>query len=338
MSARLIREIGEKAIIKNFIRPLFNELDDPFGVGDDCGMISVGDQIVLLSTDRVPADLTAFRLGILDYEGIGGYLARLNLSDIAACGGKPMGLLLNLGVPETLPFSAFQALCKGFATSAAKWNCPVLGGDITAAVELSVSATAIGVSRPETVLNRRGAKPGDSVFLSRPPGLTPAAFQYFLGERRCAISEEDEELLRDQFTSLEPMLDLGQLLASSGECTSCMDNTDGIGQSLSELADASRTGFSVWKDLIPISSLLSTVSQATRTSPFEFMFDGGADFSLIGTLKGEWTTSKARARFGPEVSIIGRVQDGAGVALIDDQGATELQFKGWNYFLKPSSR
>src|SRR5687768_13186129 len=111
-SLSTVGDIGEKALIRNFIRPYFNKTDDPSGVGDDCGMATFGDEVGLFSTDRIPSDLTGFRLGILDFRGLGDYLARLNLSDIAACGGRPVGLLLNLGLPNAITIQDVEALCR----------------------------------------------------------------------------------------------------------------------------------------------------------------------------------------------------------------------------------
>lgn len=116
-----------KALIRDFIKPFFNGADDPSGVGDDCAMVAFGDEVALLSTDRVPSDLTAFKLGILDFHGLGDYLARLNLSDIAACGGQAVGLLLNLGLPNDIAYEDVRALCRGFGGCADRHGATVLG-------------------------------------------------------------------------------------------------------------------------------------------------------------------------------------------------------------------
>src|SRR5439155_10803832 len=112
-----------------------------------------------------------------------------------------------------------------------------------------------------------------------------------------------------------PMIDLGRSLATSGLCTSCMDNTDGIGQSLTELAEASCASFSIERGSVTIPELVSRIATQLSKDPIEFLFNGGADFSLIGTLKGEWDRDRARREFGDSIQIIGRVQRGEGVAL-----------------------
>lgn len=296
-------------------------------------MIRVGDDVVLFSTDRVPADLTAFRLGILDHCGLGDYLARLNLSDVAACGGRPVALLLNLGLPANLAYEDAQAICQGFQRQASKANCRVLGGDMTTAVELSISATSVGVAKHNEVLTRRGAKAGDSIFLTRPAGLTPAAFEYFLGNHKLALSESDVTQLQQQFTAMTPMIELGRKLATSGSCTSCMDNTDGIGQSVTELSEASGVSFVIEETQIMIPELVLRVATQTKRNPLQFLFNGGADFSLIGTLQGKWTPDLAKSQFGDSLEIIGYVESGTGVKIIKNGVAEDLCFRGWNYFV-----
>lgn len=326
-----LSEIGEKALIREFIKPFFNSADDPAGVGDDCAMVAFGDEVALFSTDRVPSDLTAFKIGILDFHGLGDYLARLNLSDIAACGGQAVGLLLNLGLPNDIAYEDVRDLCRGFGGCADRHGATVLGGDITNACELSISATSIGKAQRGRVLSRRGSIPGDSIFISRPLGLTPAAFHVFLGKLESQLSADSLTLLRRQFTDLEPMLSLGQALGASGQCGACMDNTDGIGQSLSELSDAGKCAFVVHGSTLQIPSVAENVSQIIGVRPFEFIFNGGADFSLVGTLRGKWSSERATTHFGHPLEIIGHVEAGQGVWL-DDGQRKSLAFRGWNYF------
>jgi thiamine-monophosphate kinase len=328
-----LSDVGEKALIRDFIKPFFNSDDDPAGVGDDCAMVTVGDEVMLLSTDRVPSDLTAFKLGILDLFGLGDYLARLNLSDIAACGGRAVGLLLNLGLPSDIAYEDVLALCRGFGSRAQRHGATVLGGDITSASELSISATSIGRAYIGQVLTRRAALPGDSIFISRPLGLTPAAFLTFLGGAGSKMPDALVEVLRRQFTDVEPMLSLGQALGSSGQCGACMDNTDGIGQSLSELSDASKAAFVVHASALRIPPVVETVSNVVGVPALEFVFNGGADFSLVGTLRGQWSSESASTAFGCSLEVIGHVETGRGVWL-DDGARVPLRFQGWNYFSK----
>lgn len=330
-----IRDIGEKRLIAEFIRPLFNSDNKLGGVGDDCAMIDGGHgDLWLFSTDRVPADLTAFRLGILDYFGLGRYLACLNLSDIAACGGRPLALLLNLGLPNELFYDNFTSLCRGFGEVAARFGCEVLGGDMTWSQEISVSATSIGRTEKARVLTRRGAKPGDTVFVSKPLGLTPAALGYHLklvGAREVLLPNSDVVILNRQFTAIEPEVELGMALAGAGNCTSCMDNTDGIGQSMTELAAASGTKF-VIDGNVPLPEMATKIAGLLGEDMLKLAFSAGADFALVGTLRGKWTKDQVFASFGRELNIVGRVEEGNGINVQTESGQSPLVFAGWNYF------
>jgi thiamine-monophosphate kinase len=329
-----IAAFGEKRLIQEVVKPLFNPYDDPRGVGDDCGFVDSNDgNTWLFSTDRVPADLISFRLGILDFYGLGGYLVRLNLSDIAACGGRPTGLLLNLGLPSELQFADFVALCAGARDTAEHFGCRVLGGDLSSSKELSISATSIGVAPQGKVLTRRSAREGDLVFISRPLGLTPAAFAYFLrlGEGSIRLAKKDVDILRRQFTSIGPMVELGRSLSDSGYCTACMDNTDGIGQSLAELGAASGVAIVIERSRVQIPRTVAKVAAAIDEDPFSLAFSAGADFSLVGTLSGGIDPSLVTQRFDT-LEVIGVVEAGAGVHVKSESGCAPLQFTGWNYF------
>jgi thiamine-monophosphate kinase len=329
-----VSAFGEKRLIAEFVRPLFNSANAVNGVGDDCAMIDIGENLILASTDRVPADLIAFRLGILNYHGLGRYLACLNLSDIAACGGTPAGLLLNMGLPSELLYSDFKAICYGFAEMADLARCPVLGGDITQAVELSISATSIGRVNKHRVLTRRSALPGDTIFLSKEPGLTPAAFAFYRNRKRApwSLTDIDTEHLNRQFTHVIPMIDLGLALAEKAVCTACMDNTDGIGQSLTELSRESEAAFVVDSENVVFPDVVHKVARAVEQDTFELGLSGGADFSLVGTLHGEWTTETATRAVGFPLSVIGRVEEGTGVFVKQREMRKPLSCGGWDYF------
>jgi len=335
MNTLRIYDIGEKRLISEFIRPLFNSRNELEGVGDDCAMLDAPDgQVWLFSTDRVPADLIAFRLGIIDYYGLGRYLACLNISDIAACGGRPLALLLNLGLPNDLAYEDFKALCKGFGKLAEKHGCRVLGGDITYSKEMSISATSIGKTEKIRVLTRRGAQNGDTIFISRALGLTPAAFAYHLRCQKSVLDISQKEILslNGQFTDIEPLVALGITLSASNYCTSCMDNTDGVGQSLLELSNESKKAFVVGQEEIELPTVVNKIANSLGEDPIRLAFSAGADFSLIGTLRGSWSQTHVSNQFGTDLRVIGHVEDGEGVYLETSVERVPLEFSGWNYF------
>lgn len=321
-----LSEFGEKRLIEELISPLFNPGKDPRGVGDDCAAIEASSMHELLaSTDRVPADLIAFGLGILDHHGLGSYLARLNLSDIAAAGGAPRALLLNAGVPAAMDVEELRAICVGFAESAARWGCEVLGGDLSLSTELSLSATALGVVPRGKMLSRRGAKAGDGVFISRPAGLTPAAFAALCGKPvGLELGNDERRLLEAQFL-LEPMFDLIKSLGAARP-GACMDNTDGLGQSLAELSAASEVAF-VISDQIEVPEFVTRVADAIGADPLQLALSPGADFGLVMSF-----AESVESRLPASLMRIGTVELGTGVWLESNGERMPLAAAGWDHF------
>ena len=82
---------------------------------------------------------------------------------------------------------------------------------------------------------------------------------------------------------------------------------------------------------LKIPSVIEQLSRAVSLRPLDMVFDGGADFSLVGTLHGTWTNESASARFNHPLEIIGVVESGQGLWL-DDGQKKPLAFRGWNYF------
>ncbi len=335
MTGVTVSAVGEKNIIENYLRPLFNPENDINGVGDDCATISFPNGSVgLFSTDRVPADLISYRAGLLDEFGLGRYLATLNLSDIAACGGVPLALLLNIGVPADFLMSSLLALSKGVASLSSQYSVRVVGGDMSLSSKLSISATAIGQVELDSVLRRGGAQSGDSIFVTREIGLTPVALKYCIGSSLFdTFSPTEIACLRAQFTDLLPMITLGRRLVASSFCTSCMDNTDGLWQTLSELSRESKAAFVVDRNFVKLPPLVEKYADLAGCDVIQLAFSAGADFSLVGTLRGTWSTADACRALDANIDIVGRVESGAGVFMKSNSGVEPLSVPGWNYFV-----
>ncbi|MBV9992061.1 MAG: thiamine-monophosphate kinase [Alphaproteobacteria bacterium] len=332
-----VADVGEKFLIEQMLRPMFNPDNNRNLAGDDCAAIEVPPgSFVIASTDRVPADLISFRAGVLDFEHFGRYLGVLNLSDIAACGGVPLVILFNCGLPSELRVDALAAISRGLRDVASRFGCKIAGGDVTSASELSLSATIIGHVDKRRMLRRSGARAGDSIFVSRSLGLTPVALDYCLNRKNyAALTGNDTRRLEAQFTALDPEIDLGQKLSAHGMCTSCMDNTDGVGQCLLELAREAGYGFVVMPDRVQLDPIVAAVASRNGVDALDFALGPGADFALVGTLSGEWSDEKACHTFGGALRILGTVVEGDGVYLARNGAMQRFVPRGWNYFVPP---
>ena len=112
-----------------------------------------------------------FRFDLLGWQELGARASGVNLSDLAASGADPLGLLVTLGVPAETELEDMLALYAGLNEA----GVPVRGGDTTRADRLVLSVTALG--RAERVPGRAGAQPGDVVVVTGSLGAAGAAFR-----------------------------------------------------------------------------------------------------------------------------------------------------------------
>lgn len=329
-----VGEIGEKRLLSEVLLPLVNPTGDPFLAGDDCGIIQVPPgHCVCASTDRVPWDLTGRRLGLMSDHDLGRYLAVLNISDMAAMGAEPAGLLLNLALPADFPISRLRDLISGVLAVAEEYAAPVLGGDLSDSPEPSLSATSLGVAMPGEMLRRAGAAPGDVVYTTGSCGLAATAMRYFLDAKPAGLSlpAADEALLRWQFTRPAPRPAAGRSLVRAHVRATAMDNTDGLSQSLFELAEASSAHFVVHEELLPAHRISEVVADYLGEDLLTLLIGPGADFHLVGTVD----PGASLGDLG--LHRIGEVVPGHGLSVRSGGEERELTPNGWNYFIRNTS-
>src|SRR5688572_23745115 len=104
------------------------------GIGDDAAVLSVPDGELVISTDSSIENIH-FRRGWLEAQEIGYRAAAAALSDIAAMGARPLGMLVAMGIPEGWR-SSIDGLTDGIGESARAFDSPIIGGDISRATEL----------------------------------------------------------------------------------------------------------------------------------------------------------------------------------------------------------
>lgn len=333
---KTLKSIGEKELIKNFIKPLFNPLNAQNSVGDDCAVIKVSnDKSVCISTDRVPADLISYKIGLINDYQLGNYLAVLNISDIASSGATPVGLLLTMAFEDNHSLDSFKDILKGVNDCAKKFGCEVLGGDLSNSTEMSLAATSVGIIDSKRVLYRSNISEGDLLFCSDYIGLTPTAFQYFLKlkPKGVLLSEVEESLLADQFKNPKPRVHLGQMLSESQLCTACMDNTDGFSQTFFELSEINNLEFHFDFDKLPIHDISHQIAEKSEIDVTDLIFSAGADFQLMGALKNDREFSDTKKFLSEQLNIIGSVKKGLGLKLnILGENQKDILPQGWNYY------
>jgi thiamine-monophosphate kinase len=335
-----VGDLGEKEVIRTLITPLLNPDGHPDLPGDDCGVAWVGEDVAIcISTDRVPWDLIAFRTGLIDIQQLGYYLAILNLSDLAAMGAEPLGIVLNLALPSHFRLDHLRALLQG-ADAASRYNrCRVLGGDLSDAEQPSIAAAVVGKVQGAEPLRRTGSRAGDLLYCSGHIGLTATAFRYFLNDARgndpgFRLSPENEDVLLRQFRRPVARLALGTWLRQLQGSVTCMDNTDGFGQTLLELGQLNDVGFVLDVDTLPIHDVSKRVASLVGVDVYDLVLGPGADFQLVGTVPASAGAHLPGTGAATELRLVGTAMPETGnVSLLEAPGRERsITVVGWDYF------
>ncbi|HEV2903008.1 MAG TPA: thiamine-phosphate kinase [Gaiellaceae bacterium] len=167
-----------------------------------------------------------FRRDWISFRDLGFRAAAVNLSDLAASGAEPSGLVVSLGAPPDTGVDDLLELYEGIAETGA----PVVGGDTTRADTIVLSVTALG--RSERVPGRAGAEPGDLLVVTGPLGAAGAAFR-------------DERYVRPPIR-----LDEGRRLAQTANAM--LDISDGIARDAGHIARRSRVRCVIELDRVPL--------------------------------------------------------------------------------------
>ena len=252
-----LRDIGENGLLRAILPRLPQRPDVLVGPGDDCAVVRVprSPHDWLLTTD--PVIENRHFLPDAPPRLVGRKAIARAVSDVAAMGGAPLWILVNLVAPAHTPVARIRSLYAGLVAAARKWNLSILGGDTAEGSALELHVTCVGQVPRGTALLRSGGRPGDLLFVTGSLGGS-----YLAGSRRHFL--------------FEPRLQAGQFLASGKFASAAMDISDGLATDLPRLLDASRCGAQIDFSSVPI----SPASRKT-SSPLRHALCDGEDFELL---------------------------------------------------------
>ena len=276
------------------------------GIGDDAAVLEVPpDQHLVAATDTLNAGVH-FPLDTSPLD-IGYKCLAVNLSDLAAMGATPRWALLSLSLPKADP-EWVHLFSKGLRSLAQLHGVTLVGGDTTSG-PLSVSLTALGFVEPGRQLTRGGAKPGDLLVVSGTIGGAAHALDSLK-----AGEPSTERYLLDR---PQPRVDLGQSL--KGYASACIDISDGLLADLGHVVKASGCGAKIQLQNLPIAESLDGLEQKKL---WNYQLTGGDDYELLFTLPPHHEACLAHWRETLEIglSVIGEIDDGAGIRCVDNHG------------------
>ncbi len=297
---------------------------------DDCAVIDVGGSGLLVATTDMLHRKADFPSGMTPYQ-MGWMSIAVNLSDIAAMGAKPVGIMTALGLPSNLEVDFVKELVSGMSACARRYGTQIIGGDVDRHDELTIVGSALGVVDAGKLATRKGAKPGDLVCVTGELGTAGAALEALQQGR-----ELDPEVL-EKFYMPVPRIAEGMALAGSGCLTSMMDISDGLALSLHDFAAASGVGFHIRASDIPVHRSVRDMApvgdkvvedMVVDDKVFEWSLYTGGDFELLFTLN---TDCLEKAGKVAQFTVIGEVT-GSGITIEHNGHIEDVEPRGFQQF------
>ena len=272
------------------------------GPGDDAAVVDAGPDGVVVTTDAL-VDGVHFVLADCGPEAAARKAVGVNLSDLAAMGAQPVGMVVAAVLPRPVDRTLFEGLMAGFRHEAERFDCPLLGGDTnTAEGPLVLSVTALGRPGGGGIVTRAGGRAGQLLSVTGPLGGSGAG----------------------RHLTPTPRLAAGEALARLGIATAMMDISDGLSRDLPRLAAASGVGAVVDAGAVPIHD--------DAEGDLERALHEGEDFELLVAHAAlEDGQREALAAAGVTLWPIGRLDEGPGVRLEDASGIHPLPTGGYDH-------
>lgn len=328
---------SEKDII-SFIRGLAGEGDNKVltGIGDDCAVIRQDEETAWLLTTDTLVEEVHFDLSWHPSFLLGRKTAAVNISDIAAMGGKPLYALLNIAITDDFKTARLEEFMGGFTEILQEYEVGLIGGDTVKSKAMSMfSVTVIGQAARDRILYRSGARPGDLIWVSGSLGEAAAGLdlcqQGFTGQAGQAGKWAP---LINAHLDPKPLVELGRLLAESGLVRAMMDISDGLATDLSNLCRESRVGARIYRERLPGSGLLQEAAVQLNSSEIDWLVKGGEDYQLLFCSAPE--NAGALVKIAGNLYCIGEITGDEGVLLCSkDKGREEIieiSDKGYDHF------
>jgi thiamine-monophosphate kinase len=316
---------GEFHLIERLVKRLGPGRRAVLGPGDDCAILRPTRARQLLTIDSLVEDVH-FKLAWGTPEALGARALTVNLSDIAAMGGKPTVCVINLAVRDGLGLRFFDRMYQGLRSAAVRAGVEVVGGNITRADALAITIALLGEVRG-AALRRDSARPGDIIYVTGTLGDAAAGLRIL--SRRLRAPTAARKFLVDRSLRPTARLKAGLALARIKPAPAAIDLSDGLWQDLGHILERSGVGAEIDANALP----LSKAYRATVGDDPALALGGGEDYELLFCLRHPVAAPALARRLGVRVSRIGRITSSGAAVLTDSPGSVrggEPRLVGWD--------
>ncbi len=294
--------------------------DVRIGIGDDAAVLLPDTGSMVLTVDA-SVEGVHFRREWASWRDIGrrSYIAAA--SDLAAMGAKPRVALLALVLPQSVDDDALFALVDGVAEGADECGAPVVGGNLAAGGEVSITTTVVGEIDGEP-LTRAGARPGDGVYVTGAVGVAA------LGLAALRAGREGSELAT-RFVARwrRPTARLVEGERLREIATAAIDVSDGLVQDLDHVCEASGVGAQIDLARLPLERGHAALAAELGVDPWIAALTGGEDYELLFAAPHGKAVAKLATRIGHFTPRAGEVE-----VLGENGDRIDLPSRGFDHF------
>ena len=327
---------SERELLKMFarmVKPVRYTRGVVVGAGDDAAVLRPVPGMDLLVTTDAMVEGRHFRRAWLSGREIGWRLAAVNLSDIAAMGGRPLYGLMSFAIPRGVATREVTAIERGVRDHLAVFGASIVGGNLSGIDSpLVCDMTLVGSVRRGRAW-RRACKPGrDAIVVVG--GLGEARAGVELLNRRGR--KQPSNRLTRAYKRPVPLLDVPRLLQNEKSVHGAIDVSDGFSTDLIRVCESSGAGCDIETDRFDISNPLRRFCKDRSKNPIEYALHGGEDYALILSIdarKADAVASRIERSLSIPARVVGRFTSRRNhYCLVDATGKkTTLRPHGWDH-------
>lgn len=323
-----LKDLGEKRMLELARDICAKDHPIEIGIGDDGAVIDLDGSKLVVTTDMLIESIH-FTKDVLP-EQIGRKAAIVNLSDLAAMGVSPIGMVYSLGAPGETEADFTLKLLKSVSSTVESYGAYLIGGDMNEANQLILSGTAIGTAKEDKILLRSGAKPGDLIGVTGELGAASAGTEAFLK----GIPMDNWKDLKDALFRPTARVEEGKIFSESGKVSSTIDLTDGLATDLWQICRMSKVGAVIDREKIPANNTALKFSKEHNIDIEKILLYGGEDFELLFTVEPDsWKKLEMEInKKGSRITKIGEITSNRDVFIERDGKTKELPDRGYEHF------
>lgn len=324
-----LRKLGEFGLIDRIAQRLAAGQGVALGIGDDAAAFapSTG-QLSLITTDMLVEGIH-FDLSYSDPQSLGKKALSVNLSDIAAMGGKPRYYLLSLAIPPAISLAFLDDFICGMLSQAEQFGVQLIGGDTcSSAGPLVLTLTVLGEQSPDLLVRRSGAHPGDQICVTGTLGDSA------LGLRLLQLGGRQGNAVARHLDPV-PRVREGLALAEATIPSAMIDLSDGLLADLGHILDLSAVGARIAAEALPLSDTFREHFPTITEEALSLALAGGEDYELLFTVPPEKIplVFPLLEKLGTPVAVIGTITaEKTRVVIGSDGREISLNSKGYDHF------